>query len=100
MKRPGVFWAGKCLPGEYFSLENLLHGPHLAEAQSALDNALGKGEGSQNLPARAEDAQGNAFNCLYSANPIFGPGKQVIGVLLCFLDADYVAIQGQDLQRP
>ena len=72
------------LPGEPFLLENFLQGPYLTEAQSALDNALGKGEGTQNLSAKAEDAQGNPFNCLYSANPIFGPGKQVIGVLLCF----------------
>ena len=49
------------LPGEPFVLENLLQGPHLAEAQSALDNALGKGEGTQNLMAKAEDAQGNPF---------------------------------------
>ncbi|MGC1401375.1 MAG: sigma 54-interacting transcriptional regulator [Thermodesulfobacteriota bacterium] len=88
------------LPGEPFLLENLLQGPHLAEAQSALDNALGKGEGTQNLMAKAEDAQGNPFNCLYSANPIFGPGKQVIGVLLSFLDADYVAIQPRPFTDP
>jgi PAS domain S-box-containing protein len=81
------------LPGEPFVLDDFLQGPHLAEAQSALDKALGKGEATQNLGAKAEDAQGNPFNCLYSANPIFGPGKQVTGVLLSFLDADYVAIQ-------
>lgn len=88
------------LPGDPFSLETLLQGPHLAEAQSALDNALGKGEGAQNLVAIAEDAQGNTFNCLYSANPIFGPGKQVSGVLLSFLDADYVAIQPRPFADP
>src|SRR4030042_4610314 len=88
------------MPGEHFLLETFLQGPYLTEAQSALDNALGKGEGTQNLPASAEDAQGNSFNCLYSANPIFGPGKQVIGVLLCFLDADYVAIQPRPFTDP
>lgn len=88
------------LPGEPFLLENILQGPYLAEAQAALDNALGKGEGSQNLPARAEDAQGISFNCLYSANPIFGPGKQVIGALLSFLDAEYVAIQPRPFTDP
>lgn len=88
------------LPGDPFALETLLQGPHLAEAQSALDDALGKGEGTQNLMAIAEDAQGNTFNCLYSANPIFGPGKQVIGVLLSFLDADYVAIQPRPFADP
>ena len=88
------------LPGEPFLLENLLQGPYLTEAQSALDNALGKGEGTQNLSARAEDAQGNSFNCIYSANPIFGPGKQVIGVILSFLDADYGAIQSRSFTDP
>ena len=88
------------MPGEPFLLEHLIQGPYLTEAQSALDNALGKGEGTQNLSARAEDAQGNSFNCLYSANPIFGPGKQVIGVLLCFLDAEYAAIQPRSFTDP
>jgi PAS domain S-box-containing protein len=88
------------LPGELFLLENLLQGPYLAEAQSALDNALGKGEGVQNVSAKAEDSQGNSFNCLYSANPIFGPGKHVIGVLLSFLDAEYVAIQPRSFAEP
>ncbi|HMK65395.1 MAG TPA: sigma 54-interacting transcriptional regulator [Thermodesulfobacteriota bacterium] len=80
-------------PGENFSLENFIHGPHLAEAQSALENALGKGEGTQSGLAIAEDAQGNTFNCLYSANPIFGQGKQVVGVILSFHDADYSHIE-------
>jgi PAS domain S-box-containing protein len=88
------------LPGEHFLLENFLQGPYLTEAQSALDNAMGKGEGTQNLSAIAEDAQGNSFNCLYSANPIFGPGKQVLGVLLCILDADYGAIQPRSFTDP
>jgi PAS domain S-box-containing protein len=88
------------VPGEPFLLEDLIQGPYLAEAQSALDNALGKGEGLQNLPVKAEDSLGNAFNCLYSANPIFGPGKHVIGVLLSFLDAEYVAIQPKSFADP
>ncbi len=88
------------LPGEPLLLENLLQGPFLNEAQSAVDTALGKGEGTQNLTAKAEDAQGNLFTCLYSANPIFGPGKQVIGVLLSFQDADYGAIQPQPFTDP
>jgi PAS domain S-box-containing protein len=87
-------------PGEPFLLEDLIQGPYLAEAQSALDNALGKGEGIQNLPAKAEDSQGNTFNCRYSANPIFGPGKHVVGVLLSFLDAEYVAIQPRSFDDP
>ncbi|MBI4763315.1 MAG: sigma 54-interacting transcriptional regulator [Deltaproteobacteria bacterium] len=87
-------------PGESLHLEDIIQGPYLTEAQSALDNALGKGEGTQNLSAIAEDAQGNSFNCLYSANPIFGPGKQVIGVLLCVLDADYGAIQPRPFTDP
>jgi PAS domain S-box-containing protein len=88
------------LPGEYLSLENFIQGPYLNELQAALDSALGKGEGTQNMSARAEDAQGNAFNCLFSANPVFGPGKQVIGVLLSFLDADYAAIQPRPFSDP
>jgi PAS domain S-box-containing protein len=79
--------------GESFFLDAIIQGPHLAEAQSALDKALGRGEGTQNLLARAEDARGNGFTCLYSANPIFGPGKQVTGAILSFLDADYGSIQ-------
>jgi PAS domain S-box-containing protein len=88
------------VPGESLLLENLLQGPYLTEAQSAMDTALGKGEGTQNLTAKAEDARGNLFTCLYSANPIFGPGKQVIGVLLCILDADYASIQPRPFSDP
>jgi PAS domain S-box-containing protein len=87
-------------PGEPFSLENLLQGPFLTEVQSAMDTALGKGEGTQNITAKAEDAQGNLFSCLFSANPIFGPGKQVLGVLLSFLDADYASIQPRPFSDP
>jgi PAS domain S-box-containing protein len=81
------------VPGEPFKLEIFLQGPHLAEAQAALDNALGKGEGTLDITAKAEDAHGNPFNCLYSVNPLFGPANQISGVLLSFLDADYAAIQ-------
>jgi PAS domain S-box-containing protein len=87
-------------PGEHFSLNNLIQGPHLAEAQSALHNALGKGEGIQSVLVKAEDAQGNTFNCLYSANPLFGPGKQVVGVILSFHDADYSHIQPDPYADP
>jgi PAS domain S-box-containing protein len=88
------------LPGDHFSLNNFLQGPHLAEAQSALDNALGKGEGTQSVMAKAEDAQGNTFNCVYSANPLFGLGKHVAGVILSFHDADYCHIQLEPFGDP
>lgn len=80
-------------PGEPLHLENIIQGPYLIEVQSALDKALGKAESSQNLLTSAEDAQGTFFNCHISTDPIFGPGKQVIGVLISFQDADYTAIQ-------
>jgi PAS domain S-box-containing protein len=81
------------LPEESLFLDNIIQGPYLTEVQSALDKALGKGESTQNLLTIAEDTQGTFYNCLFSTDPIFGPGKHVIGVLLSFQDADYAAIQ-------
>lgn len=87
-------------PGEPFRMVDFLQGPHLVEAQSAIENALGKGVGIQNVAAKAEDVSGSVFHCLYSVNPVFGLGKQVIGVLISFLDADYGAIRSNPYTDP
>ncbi|MCF8033363.1 MAG: sigma 54-interacting transcriptional regulator [Desulfarculaceae bacterium] len=82
----------KLEPGEVFSLVGLLQGPDLAEAQSALEAALGKGRAAQNLRAMARDASGQEFSCEYSINPLFGPGRQVTGAVLNLRDLDFTPL--------
>jgi PAS domain S-box-containing protein len=86
--------------GDTLLLETLIQGPYLTAVQSALDKALGAAESTQNLLTLAEDTQGNSFNCLFSTDPIFGPGKQVLGVLISFQDADYAAIRPRSFSEP
>lgn len=75
--------------GENLSLEDLIQGPYLAEVQAALDKALVGGEGTGPLLLVAQDTWGNFFHGLFSTEPVFGPGKQPIGVLVSIQDADY-----------
>jgi len=84
----------KIKPGDYFSLEDLFEGPQLAAAQAAVDAALG-GHPSAGLQGRVRDCSGQRFLCEYSALPLFGASRQVLGVIVTLHDLDFRWI-GQD----
>lgn len=86
--------------GETLLLEDLIQGPYLTEIHAALDRALGRGESTPHLIVVAQDGQGNFFNCLFSAEPVFGPGKQPLAVLLGFQDADLSVLRPKALNDP
>ncbi|MCB2228142.1 MAG: sigma 54-interacting transcriptional regulator [Desulfarculaceae bacterium] len=83
--------------GAVFSLAGLLEGPDLSQAQSALEAALAKGRSAQNLRASARDSSGQEFSCEYSINPLFGPGRQVIGAVINLRDLDFAPLSGGHL---
>ena len=80
--------AGELVVGEVLRFTGFLEGPDLALAQSALDAALGQGEPSNQIQAQARDAAGQDFTCEYSINPLFGPGRQVVGAMINLRDLD------------
>ena len=84
------------VPGEGVLLDQVFEGPYLAKLSAAIDQALGKGEGSHRLEARALDAQGMGFDCYYSVDPLIGINHQMIGVILSILDADYSPLTFQN----
>jgi PAS domain S-box-containing protein len=88
------------VPGEGVLLDQVFEGPYLAKLSAAIDQALGKGEGSHRLEARALDSQGTAFDCYYSVDPLIGVNHQMIGVILSILDADYSPLIFQNRQDP
>lgn len=79
----------KLTPGDFFSLEDLFEGPHLASALAAVDAALGPGKPSNGLQGRVRDISGQSFLCEYSALPLFGPSRQVLGVVITLHDLDF-----------
>ena len=88
------------VPGEGVLLDQVFEGPYLAKLSAAIDQALGKGEGSHRLEARALDAQGTGFDCYYSVDPLIGINHQMIGVILSILDADYSPLTFQNRLDP
>ena len=88
------------VPGEGVPLDQVFEGPYLAKLSAAIDQALGKGEGSHRLEARALDAQGTGFDCHYSVDPLIGINHQMIGVILSILDADYSPLTFQNRLDP
>ena len=88
------------VPGEGVPLDQVFEGPYLAKLSAAIDQALGKGEGSHRLEARALDAQGAGFDCHYSVDPLIGFNHQTIGVILSILDADYSPLTFQNRLDP
>ena len=88
------------VPGEGVPLDQVFEGPYLAKLSAAIDQALGKGEGSHRLEARALDAQGTGFDCYYSVDPLIGINHQMIGVILSILDADYSPLTFQNRLDP
>ncbi|MBU1451529.1 MAG: sigma 54-interacting transcriptional regulator [Proteobacteria bacterium] len=88
------FMAGELVVGEVLRLGGFFEGPDLALAQSALDAALGQGEPSQQIQARARDATGQEFTCEYSINPLFGLGRQVVGAMITLRDLDFAPLNG------
>ncbi len=90
--------AGEMGVGEVLRLGGFLEGPDLAQAQSALDAALGQGEAAYQIQARARDAAGQEFACEYSFTPLFGPGRQVIGAMLNLRDLDFAPLSGGRLE--
>jgi PAS domain S-box-containing protein len=75
-------------PGDFFDPARYFTGPCLADVQAAIDAAL-SGEPSQGLTAQALDRLGQPFPCLYSVNPLYGPGNQVTGLILNFCDEEF-----------
>jgi PAS domain S-box-containing protein len=90
--------AGEMAVGEVLSLSGFLEGPDLALAQSALDAALGQGEPTHHIQAQARDASGQEFTCEYSINPLFGPGRQVVGAMINLRDLDFAPLSGGRLE--
>ncbi|BEQ13218.1 sigma 54-interacting transcriptional regulator [Desulfoferula mesophila] len=90
--------AGEMAVGEVLGLSGFLEGPDLALAQSALDAALGRGEPSHQIQAQARDAAGQEFTCEYSINPLFGPGRQVVGAMINLRDLDFAPLSSGRLE--
>ena len=88
------------VPGEGAHLDQVFEGPYLAKVSAAIDQSLGRGDGSHGLEARALDAQGAVFDCHYSVNPLIGINHQVIGVILTIMDADYAPLTVQNRLDP
>jgi PAS domain S-box-containing protein len=88
------------LLGPEVHLDQVFEGPYLAKVSAAIDQSLGRGDGSHGLQARALDAQGAIFDCHYSVNPLIGINHQVIGVILTIMDADYAPLTVQNRQDP
>jgi PAS domain S-box-containing protein len=84
---------GEVATGDTFRPNQVLSGPDLADFQSCLDGALARGRAVSNRRARVLDTSGHQFNCEYSLNPIFGSGRQVIGVILGFRDMDFAPLK-------
>ncbi len=89
----GQLMGGEVQPGDAFMPNRVLSGPDLADFQSCLDGALARGRSFGNRRARVLDTSGHQFNCEYSLNPIYGPGRQVIGVILSFRDLDFAPLK-------
>ncbi|MBU4566068.1 MAG: sigma 54-interacting transcriptional regulator [Desulfarculus sp.] len=90
--------AGELTVGEVLRLTGFLEGPDLSLAQSALDAALGQGDPSHQIQAQARDAAGQDFTCEYSINPLFGPGRQVVGAMINLRDLDFAPLSSGRLE--
>jgi PAS domain S-box-containing protein len=86
-------------PGERVSLEELFEGPDLAKVLTTLDQALSRGGSSKRVRARAIDAQGTVFDCIFSVNPLVGINHLISGVIISLRDAEFfpLLVQRQPL---
>jgi PAS domain S-box-containing protein len=76
-------------PGERVSLEEIFEGPDLPKVMTVMDQALSRGGSSKRTNARAYDAQGSIFQCVFSVSPLVGINNLATGVIISIRDADF-----------
>ena len=85
-------------PGDALSLESLFEGPQLAGAQAALDLTLSRGEPAGPLRSQASDGRGQRFACEFGFSPLFGPSRQITGVILTLHDLDFGLVADEETE--
>jgi PAS domain S-box-containing protein len=86
--------------GERLSLEEHFDGPGLTAVMAAVDRALSRGGGAERLKARAIDAQGIPFDCVFSVNPLVGPNHLIAGVIVSIRDTAFFPLLVRDTLDP
>ena len=86
--------------GERLSLEEHFDSPGLTAVMAAVDRALSRGGGAQRLKARAIDAQGIPFDCVFSVNPLMGPNHLIAGVIISIRDTAFYPLVVRDTLDP
>ena len=84
-------------PGERFDLEVVFQGPCASEVLSAMDQALSQGRSLEPSPGVIQDCRGHDFNCEYSLDPLYGPSRQITGVILTLRDLDFKFLAEENL---
>jgi PAS domain S-box-containing protein len=81
-------------PDGVIPLQAHLDGPCLGEIHSAIDVALGQGKASYGIRADMNDAQGQRFSVICWVNPLYGPSRQITGVIFGLRDGTFLPVRG------